>query len=148
MGVVVIYHMTAQELREWRKSVGLTRAALADKIGVSVRTIESWEQDGRNSIIPKQSLLLISELTRLDTLNIPLSSELKAKLARLEKEHGIDDKQWAAELLAKALLLLIATLALFHVTRSPRNWIVGALKQTVVAAVSWSSAQMNSIHQK
>lgn len=137
--------MTSQELREWRKSVGLTRAALADKLCVSVRTIESWEQDGRKRIIPKQSLLLISELKRLDTLNIPLSSELKAKLARLEKEHGIDAKQWADELLAKALLLLIASLALFHVTRSPRNWSAGAFKQTVVAAVSWSSSVVNQL---
>lgn len=42
----------AEMLQKFREEKGLTQAALAKKAGVSLRTIQSWEQERRSPISP------------------------------------------------------------------------------------------------
>ena len=40
--------MTPDEIKALRKSLGLATAGLAEKLGVSPRTVENWEQGRRH----------------------------------------------------------------------------------------------------
>lgn len=133
--------MKGETLKQIRQSRGLSRAELGDEFGVSEHTVAKWEQN--KNPIPRAVERLMGE-------SIPAGRYTPEQYERLckEKKLGETIEDTIIRLVIKGLGVLIATLALFHVTRSPRNWSAGALKQTVVAAVSWSSAQLNSIHQK
>jgi transcriptional regulator with XRE-family HTH domain len=128
--------MTATELKRWRKSAGLTRDQLATRIGVSARTIEAWEQEGRNRAIPTPALMRIKDLMNRDTLNVPLSPALREKLDKLRKERGIDPSSWAAEILDKILILAVMSLAAFHLSKSPSDWSLKALAKTGKALIA------------
>ena len=40
--------MTPNEIKQARQSAGLTQQALADLLGVSIKTVQSWEGGWRN----------------------------------------------------------------------------------------------------
>lgn len=40
--------MSAEEIRDLRERLGLTRRQLAEQVGVAKRTVECWEQGRRN----------------------------------------------------------------------------------------------------
>jgi transcriptional regulator with XRE-family HTH domain len=50
----VIYHggkmSFGEALRRFREKAGMTQAALADKSGIPLRTIQGWEQDYRSPV--------------------------------------------------------------------------------------------------
>ena len=50
--------MTGDEIRRWRESLGQSRTWLAERCGVSARTVEAWEQGSRT---PSGSALLLLE---------------------------------------------------------------------------------------
>lgn len=51
---------TGAEIKAWRNAIGRTRRWLADQLGVSPKTVESWEYEARNPSGPAQ--LLIEQL--------------------------------------------------------------------------------------
>lgn len=94
--------MTGDSLRAWRKSNRLSRQQVADRLGISARTYETWEQ--RTDEIPARAGRQVEEMMRnTDILSIPLSEELKQKLRSFEKRKGISAESWAAEILDKIL---------------------------------------------
>lgn len=133
--------MKGETLKQIRQSRGLSRSDLGEEFGVSEHTVAKWEQN--KNPIPKAVEKLMGD-------SIPAGRYTPEQYSRLLKEkrgtETIEDV--IIRLVIKALGLLILSVSLFHLTRSPKNWSAGALKQTVVAAVSWSSAQLNSITQK
>lgn len=59
--------MNALEITENRKKLGLTQAELAEKIGVSLKTISNYENGGK---IPKSKKVLLLNVLSNNTLNI------------------------------------------------------------------------------
>jgi putative transcriptional regulator len=53
--------MTKEELKAARQRLGLTQAGLAEKLGVSRRTVEAWESGRRNIPAPIEKLVNILE---------------------------------------------------------------------------------------
>jgi len=48
--------ITSEAMRSFRKSKGWTQKRMADYMGVSVYTIQGWEQDSKPHRIPKRLL--------------------------------------------------------------------------------------------
>ena len=63
--------MTAQQLKDYRKEKGWDQAAAAEKIGVSIHTVRSWEQ-GKNPIPVAVEKLLLSEIEAKPSLDVIL----------------------------------------------------------------------------
>lgn len=59
--------MNKLELKEFRKNIGLERQDFADKLGISIHTLDSWESGKRN--IPKTKIRLIKAV--FDRYNVP-----------------------------------------------------------------------------
>lgn len=58
--------MTYSEFKELRKETGLTQAAFAKEIGVSVDTVRSWERPtGGNKIKPMAEKVILDTYKRL-----------------------------------------------------------------------------------
>lgn len=57
--------MTPDDLRNIRRSLGETQASLAQRLGVSHYTVESWEGGRRK--IPELAVRLLATLTREHT---------------------------------------------------------------------------------
>ena len=66
---------TPQEIKEIRNNTGLTQNLFAKYMGVSVKTVESWES-GRNH--PEGAACRLLSLTRSDP-NFPLKSGIVAR---------------------------------------------------------------------
>lgn len=126
--------MTAKDLKSWREKAGYSRAELGSKLNTSMRNIESWEQERR--AIPPIAIAMLEDLMRQDSLKIPLSPELRAKLSRMAKERGLDPVQWAAELIKAALLMGAILFAGAHLMRAPSNWSGSAMAATGKAGLS------------
>ncbi len=62
---------TGAEIKAWREELGQPRHWLAGKLGVSAKTIESWEYGVRNPGGPALRLLemLMKEHSKLDEQN-------------------------------------------------------------------------------
>ena len=54
--------MNGLELKKIRNSLNLTQTELADKVGVSMRTVQNWEKDVNK--IPKSTELILIELSK------------------------------------------------------------------------------------
>lgn len=54
--------LTAQQVREIRDRLGLRRRELAERLGVSTHTVESWELDRRPCRGPAANLLRALEV--------------------------------------------------------------------------------------
>ena len=94
--------MNGPLLKKWRKDSGLSRAQIAKELGVSERTVESWEQE-KSQITDRTKTQLEALRAEKDILAIPLTPELKKKLRTMAKERGVDPAVWAQELLEKFL---------------------------------------------
>jgi putative transcriptional regulator len=49
--------LTGAEIKAWREGIGQPRRWLAEKLGVSAKTVESWEYGVRNPSGPALRLL-------------------------------------------------------------------------------------------
>ncbi|MBL9158848.1 MAG: helix-turn-helix domain-containing protein [Verrucomicrobiales bacterium] len=49
--------LTGAEIKAWREGIGQPRKWLAEKLGVSAKTVESWEYGVRNPSGPALRLL-------------------------------------------------------------------------------------------
>lgn len=121
---------------------------LASFLKVSYSAVTKWET-GQNPIPAwvADKLLDRSGKFVLDGF----SPEEVIAIQRRAASKGMSADDFIASLVKAVInvsIFVAILISLFHVTRSPRNWSAVALKQTVVAAVSWSSAQLNSITQK
>jgi putative transcriptional regulator len=63
MTIAPISHYDAQEIKDIRKSAGMTQVIFAEFMGVSVKTVEAWEA-GRNK--PAGAACRLLELTKSD----------------------------------------------------------------------------------
>lgn len=80
--------------------------------------------------------------------SVSIEEAVDKKVQKYADKHGLSFSAVVNGVLAGTIKIsvLVATLLLAaHITRSPRNWSSKALKQTVVAAVSWSSSTLNHL---
>lgn len=63
--------MTADALREWRTARSLSQRQLAEALGVSVRTIQEWEQGRRPGPPGNIMMLALASLDRMIGLHDP-----------------------------------------------------------------------------
>lgn len=56
------FRLSGAEIMAWRTSIGKPRKWLAERLGVSPKTVESWEYGTRNTSGP--ALLLLEQLMR------------------------------------------------------------------------------------
>ncbi|MBQ9749507.1 MAG: helix-turn-helix domain-containing protein [Clostridia bacterium] len=75
LSITPIDTFTPQEIKEIRNNTGLTQNLFAKYMGVSVKTVESWES-GRNH--PEGAACRLLSLTRNDP-NFPLKSGIVAR---------------------------------------------------------------------
>lgn len=86
--------LTALNIREFRKKAGLTQHDLAKRSGVSIASIQGYEQGKfrpRMSTLEKVGRALGVEVDEYACMTLPESTEiirLKNKIARLEFEHA------------------------------------------------------------
>lgn len=59
MGVLAVKSITAGSLKNWRKSVKLTQSQLAEHLGVTVGSVQHWE-NARHIIGPRTIQQLIA----------------------------------------------------------------------------------------
>lgn len=71
VSIPVVTEFNAQNIKELRKKINVTQAGLANLLGVSPRTVESWEANRTEPTRPVQKLLTL--LTR----NNDLAKELR-----------------------------------------------------------------------
>lgn len=71
VSIPVVTEFNAQNIKELRKKINVTQAGLANLLGVSARTVESWEANRTEPTRPVQKLLTL--LTR----NNDLAKELR-----------------------------------------------------------------------
>lgn len=65
MTIAPINHYDAKEIKDIRKSAGMTQIIFAEFMGVSVKTVEAWEA-GKNK--PAGAACRLLELTKTDPL--------------------------------------------------------------------------------
>jgi predicted transcriptional regulator len=90
-----------ERLREWRRDNDVSVPAVAGRLRVSPRTVESWEQ-GARKINARTALQIEQMMDETHFLEIPLTDELRDKLKRVRKA-GHDPVQWAADVIDKML---------------------------------------------
>lgn len=78
------YNLTGAELKKRRQGCGLSRKQLADKLHISARTLEGWEQ-GRYRISPIVQGYILASLNAIRAL--PLSSQGKKEKSYLAYEE-------------------------------------------------------------
>lgn len=88
-----------ERLREWRRDNELSVPAVASRLRVSPRTVESWEQGTRN-INARTARQIEQLMDETHFLEIPLTDELRDKLKRV-RQAGHDPVEWAADVLGK-----------------------------------------------
>lgn len=128
--------MTAEQFKKARLALDLTRPQLAEKMSVSPRTIESWEQGDRGRSIPKWAILKMTEIQHLDVLKLPMTPDIRKRLEKRAKEKGVSPESLAVAFLDALLIIVV----LFHLTRSPSNWSFPELKKTGIGIFSTVSA--------
>ena len=138
--------MKPETIKKWLKENGKSREWLAAQCGVSKPTVDGW-MGGRN--IPKPALRAL-EVIILGANPIKTKSTLDefSEIYAKSEAMGMTVDEFIAFAVKKAIQASLILISLFHLTRSPRNWGVGSLKQTVATVVLWSSAQLNSVTQK
>lgn len=87
--IPVVTEFNAQSIKELRKKINVTQAGLANLLGVSPRTVESWEANRTEPTRPVQKLLTL--LTR----NNDLAKELRLvwRLSLMKTWNDIADSQ-------------------------------------------------------
>ncbi len=95
------------DIRELRESYGLTQAELAKKCGVSMRTVQNWEQ---GKTIPESALRLLKTIGSSETIssssnskgisvaagtgsNVKVGTETERLLSVIEQQQKTIDRQ-------------------------------------------------------
>lgn len=135
--------MTAQDLKNYRSKAGITARELAEKIGVSTRTVESWEQPSRQRTVPKWAQLKIEELSHQDILKIPMTAERRKKLEKIAKDKGMSPSAFIEKFL-DTILVAVLGFSILHAFRSPTNWSGKALLETGKASLAFVKSTIHA----
>lgn len=58
------YHDFADLLKAWRKHTKLSQSAAAPVLGVSVRTLQDWEQRHRRPVLDEATVAILRRLSK------------------------------------------------------------------------------------
>ncbi len=96
-----------EEIKAWLKRLGLSREWLADKIGVSKRTVDNWLSS--NIDIPERSLAMIQQLIddsekvaegiNTNIFSVECSLDQFRRFSRAALSDGLILEDWALRLL-------------------------------------------------
>ena len=91
--------MNGKDLQQWRREHNLSVKHISDALGISHRTVETWESTGR---IPKRKLARLEDLMHTEIVALRIPRDLFLRLEARAKAKGYANADaYASELIDK-----------------------------------------------